>query len=106
MILFSYITGNSSLEPLLEGLLAKCTVRVIHKSSQICIQAHDIMIMLEVLPHINLYLSTRQPQNIWVSRSRWDRIFFVKNALDVFDGPGEHSFQIKGWMRWSMTQRT
>ena len=43
---------------------AKCTVRVIHKSSQMCIQAHDNM--LEVLPHINLHLLpvTRRPQNI------------------------------------------
>jgi len=30
--------------------------------------------------------------------------FLVKNALDIFDG--EHSFQIKWRLTWSMTQRT
>ena len=40
----------------------------------------------------------------WVSRLRWDQVFLVKNGLNIFDG--EHSFQIKGWTIWSMTQRT
>jgi len=67
-----------------------------------CIQAHDNM--LEVLPHINLYLSTRRPQNIVFPDYAGTGFFFVKNGLDIFDG--EHSFQIKGCMTWSMTQRT
>jgi len=44
------------------GLRVMSTVTYTNMSSQNCIQAHDNM--LEVLPHINLYLSTRRPQNI------------------------------------------
>ena len=43
-------------------LETKCTVLVIQLVLTNCVQAHDNC--LEVLRHINLYLSTRQPQTI------------------------------------------
>ena len=42
--------------------MAKCTVLVIQLFLTNCVQSHDNC--FEVLPHINLYLSTRQPQTI------------------------------------------
>ena len=44
------------------NLQAKCTVLVIQLFLTNCVQAHDNK--LEVLRHINLYLSTRRPQLI------------------------------------------
>jgi hypothetical protein len=46
----------------LEGKLTMCTVLVIQQMPTTCVQANDNI--LEVLPHIILYLSTRRPQNI------------------------------------------
>jgi len=69
-------------------LEAKCTVRVIQKSSQMFIQAHNNI--LEVLPRIiNLYLSTRRPQNIGFPSyagtgfflSKIDSIFATENIV-------------------------
>jgi len=69
------------------GLRVMSTVTYTNMSSQNCIQAHDNM--LEVLPHINLYLSTRRPQNIGFPGhagtgfflSKMDSIFSTKNIV-------------------------
>jgi len=55
---------------------AKCTVRDIQKSSQMCIRARDSI--FEVLPHINVYLSTRWSQNIGFPGYAWTGFFWSK----------------------------
>jgi len=79
---------------------AKCTVRDIQKSSQMCIQAHDNI--LEVLVHINVYLSTRQPQNIGFPNYAGTGFFLSKMVSILVDG--EHSFQIIGWIALRLSE--
>ena len=115
----SYHSMRNSLVALLEALFARVNLVKIQDNTPIAFSGYvHGQGYPQIFKNVNLgpwqYVggtSTHQSlpfdetfSKHWVSRLRWDRIFFVKNGLDIFDG--EHSFQIKGWMAWSMTQRT
>jgi len=61
-------------------MMAMSMVRVGQFLNRNCVQANGDV--LEVLPHIILYLSTRQPQDIGSPGHAWTGIF-VKNGLDM-----------------------